>query len=395
MTSKIKQARIKLAKLDLKIECKPRAPTLHDRGYDVEALLGSGTAACVKRVRRREDGEVYAAKCTHEADPEMISIAREEFQLLSRLCCSFVVRAVAFIEDPQDATLLMEYCEGGSLESLVQHHKGLDVSQTKDVCVQLLRGLDYLHCKRIVHRDLKPSNVLFADSQHSEVKIADFNSAKQLATVNCAMLSHRCTPDYAAPELLLGWIWNERVDVWSLGLCIFFTLQKCLPFVPGSARTQSYFMNFTLPEIVWGEMPDIFQYLVLECLVVDMRGRAPAMELLQHPALLCHGDVGDAEGLDGTESSALHFRNPRRSWTTPPADSASHSDVSEGEANSSDCESDAGSHCALRTMKSDGDMSQTLGQSAKTTTESTLQELASRKMKRNSRSGSTREIVSL
>eukprot|EP00930_Biecheleria_cincta_P020190 TRINITY_DN15238_c0_g1_i4.p1 TRINITY_DN15238_c0_g1~~TRINITY_DN15238_c0_g1_i4.p1 ORF type:complete len:396 (+),score=64.91 TRINITY_DN15238_c0_g1_i4:111-1298(+) len=390
MASKMKLAKLRLGKLDLEIECKPRTLTLHDRGYDVEAILGSGTAACVKRVRRREGGNIYAAKCIHDADPEIIAITREEFQILSRLSCSSVVRAISFFEDTRDATLLMELCEGGSLESLVRHRKGLDVSQAKDVCVQLLRGLDYLHCKRIVHRDLKPSNVLFADSQHSEVKIADFNSAKQLSTVNCAMLSHRCTPDYAAPELLLGWIWNERVDIWSLGLCMFFTLQKCLPFNPGSARTQSYFMNFTLPEIDWGEMPDIFQYLILECLVVDMRGRAPAMELLQHPALLCHEDGG----LESTESGGVPFKPvARRSWTTPPTDSSSHVDIWEEETNGSDCGSDASSLCALRAMRSDGYINnETQSQGAKNTAESKLQDLASQKMKRNCKPGSTHQI---
>lgn len=79
-----------------------------------------------------------------------------------------------------------------------------------------------------------------------------------------------------------------------------------------------------------------------------------------------------------------------RSWTSPPSDS----DASDGETIGSDCGSDAGSQYAVRAMKSEGDL-QTPCQGAKNEGESTLQELASRKMKRHSRPGSSREIVSL
>lgn len=363
MTSKMKRAQLELSKLDLKFRSKPASVTcpLKDRGFDVEEVLGSGSVACVKRVRRKSDGAVYAAKCVDSSDPEVIALTKAEFQLLSSLSSSLVIKAMSFIEGQLESYVLMEYCEGGDLENLVQQRKGLSSSQARHVCVQLLQGIDCLHCKRIVHRDLKPSNILFADSRQEQVKIADLNSATQLAAKGHAMLSHRCTTDYAAPELLLGWIWNERVDIWSLGLCIFFATRQNLPFTSGSARTQSYFMDLTLPEIEWGDLPDNFRHLVLECLVVDMRGRAPAMELLQHPAIKWCGSRED-----GDQSRQHPDECKLRCW----------SHASDHSMNSDDSGDEVVVH-----SKSDGYSTQKTCPGA-STSECILHELAVRKMMR-------------
>lgn len=85
----------------------------------------------------------------------------------------------------------MEYCEGGSLDSLVgkmrkrnmlcsEHVLGRIASSVwqcsdglgTETDIQVLRGLDYLHKRKIVHRDIKPSNILL--SRDGGVKLCDF-----------------------------------------------------------------------------------------------------------------------------------------------------------------------------------------------------------------------------
>merc|ERR1712048_98910 len=118
----------------------------------------------------------------------------------------------------------MELCENGSLYHYVRHNNGpLNELGAQALTRQLLEAVSYLHQRRIVHRDLKPENVVLRDGA-SVLKITDFNSAKIIGQGpgSSRMLTDRGTQTFAAPELLLGMNWNERVDIWACGLVIFF-----------------------------------------------------------------------------------------------------------------------------------------------------------------------------
>ena len=76
-------------------------------------------------------------------------------------------------------------------------------------------ALNYLHINGIVYRDLKPENILMDEEGY--LKLADFGMAKQLqgeekATSFCG------TPEYLAPEILIGEGHNRMVDWWSYGI---------------------------------------------------------------------------------------------------------------------------------------------------------------------------------
>ena len=88
---------------------------------------------------------------------------------------------------------------------------------------QILEAVAYFHSMRITHRDLKPSNILLGGTRKNPIpKISDFGTARisdQMSTL-CG------TPDYAAPEVLLGNHFTERkydnkVDMWSLGIILY------------------------------------------------------------------------------------------------------------------------------------------------------------------------------
>ena len=77
----------------------------------------------------------------------------------------------------------------------------------------------------MVHRDLKPENVLmdFTDITNFDVKIADFGFAS-LYDPEEGMDNYLGTPCYMAPEMLQGKKYNEKVDVWSIGVIVFMLL---------------------------------------------------------------------------------------------------------------------------------------------------------------------------
>lgn len=99
---------------------------------------------------------------------------------------------------------------------------------------QLLSAVVYCHKNGIVHRDLKPENILFtSDSLASAIKLVDFGiSHDQLkATTNKQMFERSGTLPYMAPEILISESgYNEKCDVWSCGVIMYFIITGRKPY---------------------------------------------------------------------------------------------------------------------------------------------------------------------
>ena len=98
----------------------------------------------------------------------------------------------------------------GILEALVELH-----SERKDK-------------KKIAHRDLKLPNILINDDY--QLKLADFGFSKDFE--DGWMRSFCGTPLTMAPEVLKRDQYNEKCDVWSLGVISYFLLYNKYPFFP-------------------------------------------------------------------------------------------------------------------------------------------------------------------
>ncbi|KAJ8036738.1 Cyclin-dependent kinase 6 [Holothuria leucospilota] len=108
---------------------------------------------------------------------------------------------------------------------------GLDKERIKDLALQLLTGVDFLHSHRIVHRDLKPQNILITNK--GQLKIADFGLAR-IYGFNMALTQVVVTLWYRPPEVLLQTSYATPVDLWSVG-CIFAELHTRRPLFSGQS----------------------------------------------------------------------------------------------------------------------------------------------------------------
>lgn len=184
--------------------------------------------------------------------------------------------------------MFMDPCLDASVHQYVKHNGPFREDNMLILGHQLFSGIDYLHHKRIVHRDIKPDNLLLTDNA-TELKITDFNSAKQVGTTSRSeMLTDRGTRLYSAPELRFGKIWNERIDIWAAGVSLFFFVAADLPFDIRDSAVWSLVRNGSLPTIDWHGLSSIAQNLIQQCLSIEMRDRPPAVELLQHESFNSH-----------------------------------------------------------------------------------------------------------
>eukprot|EP00930_Biecheleria_cincta_P060777 TRINITY_DN4637_c0_g4_i1.p1 TRINITY_DN4637_c0_g4~~TRINITY_DN4637_c0_g4_i1.p1 ORF type:complete len:453 (-),score=70.12 TRINITY_DN4637_c0_g4_i1:341-1699(-) len=301
--------RLQLPKLSLRSKEVPDTPkSLVEGKYEVQNVIGSGTVSFVKCVHRKSDGMVFAAKCVRSEDDETRRLTRAEHEVLVNLSHQHILQTFEFMESPFELWIVMEYCPGGNLQQFIRRRGMLDDEVAGNIFHKLLQGVHYLHSKRVVHRDIKPANLLSVDTEFEQLKIGDFNSAKCLTDGLGAMLSHRCTPDFAAPELSLRQSWNERVDIWSSGLCLYYMINACLPFNCSHPESQTFFLQNVLPPIDWDSMTEEAESILKLCLAVDMRDRPPAMELMQHPVI---------RSWIGEDTYELGRVKAKRWWTNP------------------------------------------------------------------------------
>ena len=204
-------------------------------GDDYELLdeIGSGGFGRVYRVRDLGLERESAMKVLHPsltADFSVVERFRREAQLAARLRHPNIV---SIYDIGGRAGLLwytMELIPGANLAQVVQQHGPLSPERTVRLLNQALSALEQAHRLGLVHRDLKPENMLLEPD--GRLRITDFGLALALrgdARFGGAT-SRSGTPQFAAPEQLLGERVDTRADLYSLGAVAYYALLGRPPF---------------------------------------------------------------------------------------------------------------------------------------------------------------------
>jgi len=127
----------------------------------------------------------------------------------------------------------MEYVEGERIDAHCAR-RSLDVTARLRLFLQVIAAVAHAHSRLVVHRDLKPANILVNDA--GEAKLLDFGIAKLLddgragETELTQLAGRALTPDYAAPEQILGQPIGTGVDIYALGVILFELLAGARPY---------------------------------------------------------------------------------------------------------------------------------------------------------------------
>ncbi|KAJ4819598.1 hypothetical protein LUZ62_032164 [Rhynchospora pubera] len=242
--------------------------------------ISRGAFGKVFLARKRTTGDLFAIKVLKKLhmirknDVERILAERD---ILITVRNPFVVRFFYSFTCKENLYLVMEYLNGGDLYSLLRTIGCLDEKNARIYLAELVLALEYLHSLRIIHRDLKPDNILIAGDGH--IKLTDFGLSKIGLMASSINLSdskmatprretdqikkrRRCsavgTPDYLAPEILLGTEHDYAADWWSVGVILFELITGIPPF---TARTpEMIFDNILNRRIPWPAVPNDMSY---------------------------------------------------------------------------------------------------------------------------------------
>ncbi|XP_076088130.1 myosin-IIIb-like isoform X1 [Mytilus galloprovincialis] len=263
--------------------------------WELEDLIGEGTYGDVYTAKHKVTGEKVAVKVL-DSIHEMIEEIEQEFIILSEHGDHPNMPKFygLFLKPGMDNQIwiVMELCGKGSVTHLSRevHHRGekLDEMLIAHILHETLSVLAHLHSQKIIHRDVKGHNILINDS--GEVKIIDFGVSAILENSAGRRKTSVGTPYWMAPEVIacerqLEYNYDNRCDIWSLGITAI-ELAESEPPLSDLHPMRALFKiprntspGLQLPE-KWSQN---FKDFIHQCLVKDFEERPSAKELLQHP----------------------------------------------------------------------------------------------------------------
>jgi serine/threonine protein kinase len=215
---------------DRKVAAEHRDPGMALEDLEVLAMLGSGTFGRVKLVKHKTTGQVYALKILQKeqivAYKQQQNVMNER-NVMMMVDHPFILKLTATFKDADCLYMLLELVQGGELFTLLANQPDGKLSSVSArfyaACVT--SALECLHSKNVLYRDLKPENMLI--DAEGYIKVVDMGFAKVVTTRTYTLCG---TPEYLAPEIVLGKGHHKGVDYWAVGILIFEMLCGYSPF---------------------------------------------------------------------------------------------------------------------------------------------------------------------
>mmetsp|Transcript_54327 Transcript_54327/g.119127 ORF Transcript_54327/g.119127 Transcript_54327/m.119127 type:complete len:698 (+) Transcript_54327:56-2149(+) len=284
-------------------------------------VFGTGLNGPVVEARHKRTGHLVAVKSLRVEDGvEPESALRQdrladEISLYLRLDHPHIARLWEVYQECErpgkwTVRIVMECCRGGDLYDRLSCG---DVARTEVevamIARQMLWALQCCHSSGVCHRDIKPENWVFSDDTLSTIKLIDFGLA---GAIQGNKLRERLgSVYYVAPEIIRGAgttlftegltqlesaagnaeraaAYDEKCDIWSLGVTVYMMISHCAPF-PGTSDTEilskiaagAYSMEGTR----WKDVSELCKNFIRALLMPDPQKRPSASLLLCDPFL--------------------------------------------------------------------------------------------------------------
>jgi eukaryotic-like serine/threonine-protein kinase len=208
-------------------------------GYEVGPMLGPGGMGAVYLGKRLRDGREVAIKVMLSKVPvyeDARGVFKREIDVTMSLRHPNIVALYEHGSSENMFYFVMEYCAGGSVESLMKSRGGkLSIDEARPIVLQALDGLCFAHEQGFVHRDLNPKNLLLTSPKGGQTKIADLGLAKNFQTAGFSGMTVTGTtlgdPQLMPREQLLNFKHVKPVsDVWAISATLYNMVTGEFPY---------------------------------------------------------------------------------------------------------------------------------------------------------------------
>ena len=205
-----------------------------DNNYFILEKISKNPISQNYKIQNKKNPSIFKTmkvltKSTIQENDEELKIIKE-IEILKGLKHENVIEIEKCYSDEKYFYIISEYSDYGSLKDQFGIKKKYSENQTKYILYQLLKAIKYLNQNNFIHTDIKPENILISEKilinkeELFKVKLIDFGNANSLQNPETQNL-----PYYVAPEVIER-NFNEKCDIWSLGIIMFRLFYGYVPF---------------------------------------------------------------------------------------------------------------------------------------------------------------------
>ena len=256
------------------------------QGYTFLNQIGSGAFSTVYKGEFSKTHEMVAIKLIpkksnmKEDDIERI---KREIRIYKNVIHPSIARFIDSQEDDFNYYIIMEYCSHGSLAEFLKQKVQLPESQARHIFCQVAQGVRYLHeVAHVIHRDIKVENIMF--DRDDNARIIDFGLSTEFDPEH-PLAARLCgSPKYVAPEVYLRKPYDARVDIWALGVNLYYCVCGTFPFYDPNLRNLAHKVKHDEPNYPSYLSPNLAD-LLHGLLQKDPAKRLTWKQIFEHPWL--------------------------------------------------------------------------------------------------------------
>lgn len=276
--------------MSLAFDPPPATPPFNRLGkYELQAEIGRGGMGIVYRGFDTQLNRPVAIKVLAPAlssDPHFIRRFQKEAIAAASLTHPHIVTIYDVGQEGDTHFIAMALLTGTPLSRWVQVHGPLSPAQANSIIKQIASALDYAHQRRMVHCDVKPANIMFRPGKSGHATLMDFGlvraragdapaeDAQSGSSVSSSGDLAAGTPEYMAPEQVLGGPVDARTDVYACGAVLYYLLTRQPPFERAMPAAVAYAQVNEPPPSPRGLRPDLPR--PVEAVVLKALAKQPA-----------------------------------------------------------------------------------------------------------------------
>lgn len=208
---------------------------------------------------------------------------KKELEIQWRLRHPHIIRLYGYFYDEKNIYVVLEFAQHGNLYQRLKREKYFNDDRSRHIIKQIVTALIYMQERNVIHRDIKPENILIMDLERMHVKLCDFGWSTH--TIDERRMTFCGTVDYVAPELVHHTPYDEKIDIWAVGILTYELLTGQAPFT-GQNEKDTYSniakLDLQANDVFRERVSPLAKDFISRILVTDPRLRMSLTDMLRH-----------------------------------------------------------------------------------------------------------------